>query len=259
MNASALELLELAAATYGVLSRPTLSNLMNFGHRLHRDASYRQALWRLQQSRLLERVAHGSEIEWRLTQAGRRRLAELRDTTRLRRRSWDGRWRLVTFDFPEASRKQRDTFRWWLRVERLGQLQKSVWISAFPLSHELQRFLDESSKLNWILQFESPEKGPISDADIAARAWPLARLAEEYDNFIGDCLRRLGALAEGQAALQELGQWRHEASAVYGELLRRDPFLPQRLLPPRFPGARADDVHQQLIRALVQAAARIKR
>lgn len=143
-------------------------------------------------------------------------------------------------------------------MERLGQLQKSVWISAFSLSAELNRFLAESSKLNWILQFESPEKGPISDAEIAARAWPLVKLAEDYDSYVGDCLRQLRELSKGHIAPQELGRWRHEASMTYEELLRRDPFLPRALLPPRFPGAHADEIHRQLMRAIVQAAAQTK-
>jgi hypothetical protein len=71
-------------------------------------------LCRLEKEQLPERVAHGDEIRWRLSDAGKRRR--------------------VLFDVPETPRKQRDAFRWWLQVERLGQLQESVCVSVLRLN-----------------------------------------------------------------------------------------------------------------------------
>ncbi|MBM4048515.1 MAG: hypothetical protein FJ279_25725 [Planctomycetes bacterium] len=241
-------------AAAGFLSRPTLAKALGLGGGEELAAARRDTLWRLQRDKLLERVAHGGEIGWRLTAAGRKRLAELRNAPQLRRRRWDGQWRLVMFDFPEASRKQRDAFRWWLRTERLGQLQKSVWVSAFPLSPELTRFLKEAAELNWILWFESPEKGPVADAEIARRAWPLLKLADDYSDYIVEFGKRVVALEQGRAAPGHLGRWRTEEVAVYEALLRRDPFLPTGLLPPHFPGSAADELHARFVNALVRAS-----
>jgi len=174
---------------------------------------------------------------------------------RLRERHWDGLWRLVVFDVPEVSRRQRDAFRSWLKIERMGQLQKSVWVSAYPLSAELERFLREAAQSNWVLWFESPEKGPATDAQIAQRAWPIARLAEAYEKYLAKFEDRLTALERGSVSGPELSRWRAEERATYDGVLQRDPFLPKRLLPPTFPGRKADRFHARFLSSVVKAAA----
>lgn len=254
MKITADELLELAVAAYGFLSRPTLAKALGGGTGWDPYARQRQTLWRLERERLLERIVQRDEIGWRITEAGRRRLEELQNVPRLRERPWDGLWRLVMFDVPEASRRQRDGFRWWLKVERLGQLQKSVWVSPYPLSIELERFLREAAELNWVLWFESPEKGPATDAHIAQRVWPLSRLAADYEKYMAEFGKRLAALEAQHFSAQDLARWRAEEKLAYTALLQRDPFLPKRLLPSGFPGPEADRFHQRFVKAVVKAA-----
>jgi len=252
MSTSIVELLEMAAAAHDFLGRPTLAKALGLGMSSEVEVPRRSSVWVLQRERLLERIVRGDEIGWRITAAGRRRLAELRDAPRLRQRPWDGRWRLVMFDVPEVSRKQRDAFRWWLRLERLGQLQKSVWVSPYPLSDDLERFLRDAARLNWILWFESPEKGPIADVEIARRAWPLADLAGAYGKYLAEFSGRLRALEQAPASFRELARWRVEENAAHGALLDRDPFLPKQLLPAEFHGAEADELHQRFVRSCVR-------
>jgi phenylacetic acid degradation operon negative regulatory protein len=254
MKLTSIELLEMAVAAYEFLSRPTLAKALGLGSHTGADLSRRHNLWRLQRDGLLNRIAHGNEIGWRVTAAGRRRLAELRNVPHLRQRHWDGRWRLVMFDVPEVSRKQRDAFRWWLRMERLGQMQKSVWVSAFPLSTDLEEFLRQAAELNWVLWFESPEKGPVTDVQIAQRVWSLSQLAADYERYTDAFGGKLTALQKGRATDTDLPRWRAEEVAAYEALLRRDPFLPKELLPSQFPGVAADELHVRFTQAVVRAA-----
>jgi len=255
MFITATELLEMAVAAYGFLSRPTLAKALGYGAHREADAARRRQLWDLQREGCLQRAKRAGEIGWCVTLAGRRRLAELRNSPRLRSRPWDGRWRLVMFDFPEISRKQRDAFRWWLRVERLGQLQKSVWVTPFPLSAELERFLKEAAERDWILLFESPEKGPVSDPEIAQRAWPLDDLVADYGKYLAEFGDRLTVVERCRATALELARWRAEETVAYEDLLQHDPFLPKRLLPAGFPGTAADQLHDRFVKAVARALA----
>ena len=58
---------------------------------------------------------------------------------------WDGIWRIVIFDIPDRHKWARDTLRKQLKVMGFYQMQKSVFVSAFPCEEEL-KFL--SSLLN---------------------------------------------------------------------------------------------------------------
>ncbi|MBI4066289.1 hypothetical protein HY411_01090 [Candidatus Gottesmanbacteria bacterium] len=55
---------------------------------------------------------------------------------------WDGLWRVVIFDIPEAYKRMRDMFR--MRLVQLGmyQLQESVYVSPYPCFDEVE-FLRE--------------------------------------------------------------------------------------------------------------------
>ena len=57
----------------------------------------------------------------------------------LDRLTWDGKWRLITFDIPEARRRDRNWLRWLLRLHKYKQLHKSVFLGKFPLPEEIYR------------------------------------------------------------------------------------------------------------------------
>lgn len=52
--------------------------------------------------------------------------------------SWDGKWRVVTFDIPEFKRKIRDALRW--NLQRMGfyELQKSVFVHPYLCEKEIE-------------------------------------------------------------------------------------------------------------------------
>jgi|SRR3989344_2441707 len=70
--------------------------------------------------------------------------------TQSQAKPWDGKWRLMIWDIPESSSKQRDMIRWF--VKRLGffKLQHSVYITPFELSSEAVSYLIESDLWKFI-------------------------------------------------------------------------------------------------------------
>jgi DNA-binding transcriptional regulator PaaX len=56
-------------------------------------------------------------------------------------KSWDGKWRLITFDVPNEFNKERYRLRYLLKYFGFYQLQKSAWIYPNHLSEELWKLL----------------------------------------------------------------------------------------------------------------------
>lgn len=74
-----------------------------------------------------------------LTQKGRSRAMrfKLDDLEVKKPKRWDGKWRMVIFDIPEARRKVRDELR--KRLKRLGfhEVQKSSFVIPYPCEDEI--------------------------------------------------------------------------------------------------------------------------
>ncbi len=52
-------------------------------------------------------------------------------------KTWDGKWRLVIFDFPIRFAKVRNAFRFRLKALGFVQFQKSVWMYPYPCDDEI--------------------------------------------------------------------------------------------------------------------------
>lgn len=109
-----------------------------------RPRSFYRALKRLERKHLVGTRMRGGREQWHLTDSGE----ELARRLRLRfafthEKRWDEKWRLVIFDVPERVRGRRDFFR--KELESLGfhQLQKSVWVTPYPLPDEFFELVSE--------------------------------------------------------------------------------------------------------------------
>jgi len=55
--------------------------------------------------------------------------------------SWDKKWRVVIFDIPEVTRKDRNFLRSQLKWLGFFELQKSVWVFPYDIKNDLQEFM----------------------------------------------------------------------------------------------------------------------
>lgn len=105
---------------------------------------FSQALWRLKRSRLIvhRETKKGFVVE--LSEKGRRKVQEmqLRYLHIPKAAKWDGAWRVVIFDIPEKIKGARLALTFKLKKLGFLQLQKSVWVHAYPCGKEIE-FLTE--------------------------------------------------------------------------------------------------------------------
>jgi len=86
------------------------------------------------------------------------------DDLKLNDRRWDKKWRLVVFDVPELSKRQRDALRMKLKKLNFYMIQKSVYITPYPCEDEIDFLcnifdINRNNVLIFIIdKFEGEEK-----------------------------------------------------------------------------------------------------
>ena len=110
---------------------------------------YNQAVKRLRATEHVQIVERNGKLFIELTKKGKLKslLAKLGPNSA---KKWDGKWRLIIWDIPESSRKQRDAVRWFVKKLGFYQLQKSVFLTPFELSGEAVEYLIESGLWKFI-------------------------------------------------------------------------------------------------------------
>lgn len=110
----------------------------------HRRSLY-PALRRLERKHLVGLKLRGGREEWCLTDAGERlaRRIALKLSYAKKQWRWDGKWRMAIFDVPERIRGRRDSLRRELASLGFHQLQKSAWVTPYPLPMEFFELVEE--------------------------------------------------------------------------------------------------------------------
>lgn len=121
-------------------------------------------------------------VEWRreghdvvisLTKEGKKYAGKYQiDELALKRpKAWDGMWRLVVFDIPNASTFVRNVFRRKLKEFGFYALQKSIWVYPFDCREEivfLREFLGANSR-----QVQLIEATKVESEDVLLRHFSL--------------------------------------------------------------------------------------
>lgn len=162
-----------------------------------------------------------------ITQAGVKRLSSLIPQYD-KKRVWDKRLYLVTYDISEKRKKDREALREKLR--RLGSalVQESVWLTPYNPREILQDFIEDRNLKGTIIISDIGNDGNVGEEDIKdliARIYRLDEINKTYKKFLDKY--------EDTLHLQT------EAYFDYLKILRSDPQLPFELLPSYWLGERA--------------------
>ncbi len=216
----------------------------------------RSCLRRLVAEGLFTRDGQGQRAVYRATEDGlaalgastaRARLAHTQDTAG---RVWDRRWHLAAFAIPEARRGARDALR--DRLGRLGgaAIHKGLYASPHPWEKDVS---DETERLGVaehvaLAATDDLAVGGVSEPTaLAARLWPIERLAARYQSFVD----RWGHVPADLASMRRRHQTLPDSAFLPGALAMGlayqacfddDPLLPPELLPLPWPGVAARDL-----------------
>lgn len=171
-----------------------------------------------------------------LTAAGRARLSRGVDPAERWARRWDGRWRQVIFDIPVRQKGLRVKLLRWLRANRFGYLQDSVWVTPDPLDLSHSAFRNLHVMADMAVFMESRVVAASSNRAVVASSWDLGRMTKAYARHA----RFLSAARAGPPSTpSELGKTLCEEDRLWHAALGADPLLPKVLWPEPYPGVGA--------------------
>lgn len=99
----------------------------------------RRTLARLRKQKLVKIEEKDGYQVVTITQAGQQRILRytLENLQIPKPKHWDGRWRVVIYDVPDAKKALRNVFRDTLRSLGFYRLQESVWLYPYPCEREV--------------------------------------------------------------------------------------------------------------------------
>jgi DNA-binding transcriptional regulator PaaX len=244
------EVLDLFLWTMDKLTKPTLHNLLaGYDEYAHR-AENRQLFYGLERQRLLQRTGHGAQATYRVTASGIQR-AQVHDPLGAWNRTWDGAWRVVTFDLPEVRRKDRQNLWRALRARKLGLLQRSVWIWPHPLQPILETIIEAEGVPECFCGFTTRDLFLCTHAEIVASAWDWEAIERGHQTYLGHPILNGPGLAKAHTLAQLSGVARNERRS-YAYAFAVDPLLPRSLWPTGYRGAEVHRQHEQFRKLLAK-------
>lgn len=194
----------------------------------------RSTLSRMSARGLLERHRSGKRVYFALTdqavavlQEGGRRLG------RVVNREWDGAWTLLGFSLPESRRADRHLLRSRLAWAGFGPLQSGLWIAPHPV--DVTELLAGLDVVDHVKAFRAHTLPPTVIDEMINDAWDLERIGAGYRAFLDRWAAAGPEAANGDPLSQLLLM-----SAEWLLLIRQDPRLPLRHLPPDWPAVPAE-------------------
>ncbi len=240
MRSKTEELLHFLLWTAETISRPTWRNLTeSFEGWAYRQGLHRQ-LQRLEKQQWLERRSGpASDRLYRLTEPGRIQALGGRDPEACWRRRWDGHWRLILLDVPQARHSTRTKLRRHLRLRGFGYLQNSVWITPHPTTELRALLADGPVDVESLVLLEARPCAGESDAQIVIGAWDFVRINACYAKHQKILARRPRDRVSSEVAAKAFHHWLREEREAWMGALWHDPLLPGSLLPDGYAGRHA--------------------
>jgi len=180
----------------------------------------RGVLSKLKKISWAKRVNQAGEIYYEITGQGEKAIDNFLKPLKFSEK-WDGRWRLVMFDVPEAKRGLRDNIRRELTKLGLGILQASVWISPNDIRDDIVKIIKKYN-LSGEIKFFEVLRNPNLDKTIIEKSWNLEELYDDYRQYILRAARILNKIDKDPNQVFTAKKLIFE----YALILRKDPILP---------------------------------
>lgn len=186
----------------------------------------------------LQSEIDGTSLErvYRLTAAGKKLAMGGRDPLEMWGRSWDGIWRIVTFDIPITENKSRFRLRRSLLRNHFGRLQQSVWITPDPIEKIRQMMGEEAIDTRILTCLEAKPCMGESALDISRASWKFDQINNLHQSHI-DLLKGFSK-HKGPRDWSFLRDWLAGEKESWDACMAIDPLLPRELHPKDYLGER---------------------
>lgn len=138
------------------------------------------------------------------------------------RAKWDGVWRVLSYEIPEAKRELRDRLRREVASWGLGPWHRSFWLTPHPIVPHLKQLVSGKEEQQYVQAFESSHVFGNREV-LIEKVWGKLGLAERYKKLFKIWHE---ALSENLEPIQKLSK----VLSSFVEVIRNDPGLPRELL-----------------------------
>lgn len=129
---------------------------------------------------------------------------------------WDGKWRMVFYDFPCKNNYQRKRFREKLVELGFGSYQKSVYVTPLDVLADLKDYIVNNKLSDFVVVFEGKRIIGEDIKVIAEKLWNLNEINEEYFEIEGK-LRGLNSELKQKKGNRTIWE-------SFSKVLSKDPF-----------------------------------
>ena len=210
-------------------------------------AAFRAAVHRLKKAGLLVVEERDGTKRLVLTDPARAAMASLYRPDKLWDTEWNGYWYLFLYDVPETSREYRDVLRRFLKLQKMGCLQKSVYVTPRDIRPAFADLCDGADVGRYAYLFRSETVLGMDAMQIVRNAWPWEALHEQHKWYHDSYGPRLEKVCAGEYVGEELRCMAREEMKAYESVMTGDPLLPRDLLPEHYLGGAVLGIHQAFI------------
>jgi phenylacetic acid degradation operon negative regulatory protein len=225
--------------TMNSLMVPTLRSLTGAFEGWKYRHGYLRQIRRLADRGLIAREERAGNLVLRLTSAGLVQAMGGVDVVARWNRPWDRCWRQVLFDLPSGQRRVRMQLWRWLRQQRFGYLQNSVWVSPDPIDGVADALAGFRDDVESLVLMEARCIGGYSDQAIVTGAWDFREINKRYEAHVRAAQLPATLLARLRESPVALRGWFRAERVAWRHALAMDPLLPRSLWPAGYRGEHA--------------------
>lgn len=222
-----------------------------YAHCYPNRTAYHNSISRLKKKGLIiQSKTDGSMPELYLTREGKELLPPCFDPERYWDKKWNRWWYILMFDVPERDRAYRDTLRAFLKRERFGCLQRSVWVTPRDVRPEYDD-LDRAAAVDSIAYlFEARTVLGYGNQSVVEGAWNFDRIHEVHQRYLSFAASNFSLLQDGDHTDGDLVELLRLEDQAYCQAMSIDPLLPSELLPDGYLGRQVYARHKELQRGI---------
>lgn len=169
-----------------------------------------------------EEKSKAKEVTYRLTEDGYEALCLEFPYFRFLKNTWDGKWRILSYEIPEKKREMRDRLRREVSGWGLGPWHRSFWVTPHPIIPQLQTLISNKDEEKYVQAFESDHV--VGNRDVLIeKVWGTKELAADYKKLFKKWHDILSTDQDKIAKMMKV-------TAEYVSVLRKDPGLPKELV-----------------------------
>ena len=176
--------------------------------------------------------------EYVLTDSGFESLSFEFPFFRFLKQKWDMKWRIISYEIPEAKRELRDRLRREMQGWGLGPWHRSFWLTPHPVIKQLKTLVTGKAEEQYIQAFESDHSFGNRDI-LIEKVWGKSALDKQYRGLFKKWHEILSKDGD------KIEKFQHVVDE-YITLLRVDPGLPVELMGEAWIGYEAMNIFKEI-------------